>query len=74
MKINSLRQDGLKNDKAELKELKNLLLNVIIKVATSEDIQNCADDGIKSGGMGFSADTPMEYGEMLELEEFMRHK
>ena len=28
LKINSLRQNGLKNDQAELKELKNLLLNV----------------------------------------------
>ena len=27
----------------------------------SEDIQNCADEGIQIfGGMGFSADTPME--------------
>ena len=33
----------------------------MIKVGTSEDIQNCADDGIQIyGGMGFSADTPME--------------
>jgi hypothetical protein len=33
----------------------------MIKVGISEDIQNCADDGIQIyGGMGFSADTPME--------------
>ncbi len=33
----------------------------ILKVAVSEDIQNCADEGIQIfGGMGFGADTPME--------------
>jgi hypothetical protein len=33
----------------------------ILKVAVSEDIQNCSDEGIQIyGGMGFSADTPME--------------
>ena len=62
LKINSLRQNGLKNDKAELKGVEEFAIECsIIKVATSEDIQNCADDGIQIfGGMGFSADTPME--------------
>ncbi|HCW65167.1 MAG TPA: acyl-CoA dehydrogenase, partial [Leeuwenhoekiella sp.] len=33
----------------------------ILKVAASEDMQNCADEGIQIyGGMGFSADAPME--------------
>ena len=32
-----------------------------MKVALSEDLQNCADEGIQIfGGMGFSEDTPME--------------
>jgi hypothetical protein len=33
----------------------------ILKVAVSEDVQNCSDEGIQIyGGMGFSEDTPME--------------
>merc|ERR1712070_465277 len=33
----------------------------LIKVGASEDMQNCADHGIQIfGGMGFSANTPME--------------
>jgi alkylation response protein AidB-like acyl-CoA dehydrogenase len=45
----------------ELKGLRNMLLNVQFKVAVSEDVQNCADEGIQIyGGMGFSEDTPME--------------
>ena len=33
----------------------------LLKVALSEDMQNCADQGIQIfGGMGFSADAPME--------------
>jgi alkylation response protein AidB-like acyl-CoA dehydrogenase len=30
-----------------------------LKVAVSEDVQNCSDEGIQIfGGMGFSEDTP----------------
>ena len=62
LKIRSLRQDGLDHQKAELKGVEEFAVECsMIKVGTSEDIQNCADDGIQIfGGMGFSADTPME--------------
>ena len=62
MKIHSLRQEGLDHQKAELKGVEEFAIECsMIKVGTSEDIQNCADDGIQIfGGMGFSADTPME--------------
>jgi len=62
LKIRSLRQDGLDHQKAELKGVEEFAIECsMIKVGTSEDIQNCADDGIQIfGGMGFSADTPME--------------
>ena len=50
------------HQKAELKGVEEFAIECsMIKVGTSEDIQNCADDGIQIyGGMGFSADTPME--------------
>ena len=36
-------------------------LSAQLKVAVSEDCQNTSDEGIQIfGGMGFSADTPME--------------
>ena len=62
LKIHSLRQQGLNQQKAELKGVEEFAIECsMIKVGTSEDIQNCADDGIQIfGGMGFSADTPME--------------
>ena len=62
LKIKSLRQEGLDHQKAELKGVEEFAIECsMIKVGTSEDIQNCADDGIQIlGGMGFSADTPME--------------
>ena len=61
-KIKSLKVEGLDNQKAELKGVEEFAIECsIIKVGTSEDIQNCADEGIQIfGGMGFSADTPME--------------
>ncbi|MCH1454470.1 MAG: acyl-CoA dehydrogenase family protein [Flavobacteriaceae bacterium] len=62
LKINSLHEEGLEHQKAELKGVEEFAIECsMIKVGTSEDIQNCADDGIQIyGGMGFSADTPME--------------
>lgn len=61
-KINSLHEEGMDHQKAELKGVEEFAIECsMIKVGTSEDIQNCADDGIQIyGGMGFSADTPME--------------
>ena len=62
LKIKSLHKEGLNHQKAELKGVEEFAIECsIIKVGTSEDIQNCADDGIQIlGGMGFSAETPME--------------
>ena len=61
-KIKNLKLEGLDDQKAELKGVEEFAIECsIIKVGTSEDIQNCADEGIQIfGGMGFSADTPME--------------
>lgn len=53
---------GNSHQEAELKGVEEYAIECsILKVAVSEDIQNCADEGIQIfGGMGFSADTPME--------------
>lgn len=61
-KIKSLKAEGLDNQTAELKGVEEFAIECsLIKVGSSEDIQNCADEGIQIfGGMGFSADTPME--------------
>ena len=50
------------HQEAELKGVEEYAIECsILKVAVSEDIQNCADEGIQIfGGMGFSEDTPME--------------
>ena len=47
---------------AELKGVEEYAIECsILKVAVSEDIQNCSDEGVQIfGGMGFSADAPME--------------
>ncbi|MFD2432558.1 acyl-CoA dehydrogenase family protein [Mesonia maritima] len=58
-----IRQDnGSSHAEAELKGVEEYAIECsILKVACSEDIQNCSDEGIQVfGGMGFSADTPME--------------
>ncbi|WP_034258664.1 acyl-CoA dehydrogenase family protein [Altibacter lentus] len=59
----AIRQaEGNTHQEAELKGVEEYAIECsILKVAVSEDIQNCADEGIQIfGGMGFSADTPME--------------
>ena len=58
----SLKAKGLDDQTAELKGVEEFAIECsLIKVGSSEDIQNCADEGIQIfGGMGFSADTPME--------------
>ncbi|NBS19044.1 MAG: acyl-CoA dehydrogenase [Flavobacteriia bacterium] len=61
-KIEHLKEEGLEHQEAELKGVEEFAIECsIIKVASSEDVQHCTDDGIQIyGGMGFSADTPME--------------
>ena len=62
LKIKSLQESGLAHQIAELKGVEDFAIECsMIKVGISEDIQNCSDEGIQIfGGMGFSADTPME--------------
>ncbi len=54
--------DGNTHQEAELKGVEEYAIECsILKVAVSEDVQNTTDEGIQVfGGMGFSADTPME--------------
>ena len=54
--------EGASHQEAELKGVEEYAIECsILKVAVSEDVQNCADEGIQIfGGMGFSEDTPME--------------
>ncbi|MGV8993763.1 MAG: acyl-CoA dehydrogenase family protein [Flavobacterium sp.] len=55
-------EEGNTHQEAELKGVEEFAIECsILKVAVSEDIQHCADEGIQIlGGMGFSEDTPME--------------
>ncbi|WOC40512.1 acyl-CoA dehydrogenase family protein [Polaribacter sp. HL-MS24] len=54
--------EGNSHQDAELKGVEEYAIECsILKVAVSEDVQNCADEGIQIfGGMGFSEETPME--------------
>ncbi|XLS27915.1 acyl-CoA dehydrogenase family protein [Flavobacteriaceae bacterium M23B6Z8] len=54
--------EGNTHQEAELKGVEEYAIECsILKVAVSEDAQDCTDEGIQIfGGMGFSADTPME--------------
>ena len=59
----AIRQaEGNSHQEAELKGVEEYAIECsILKVAVSEDIQNTADDGVQIfGGMGYSADAPME--------------
>ena len=57
-----MKQKEQAHQEAELKGVEEFAIECsILKVAVSEDVQNCADEGIQIyGGMGFSEDTPME--------------
>jgi alkylation response protein AidB-like acyl-CoA dehydrogenase len=61
-KIKDREANGESHQESELKGIEEYAIECsILKVAVSEDIQNCADEGIQIfGGMGFSEDTPME--------------
>ncbi len=61
-RINARIAKGESHQDAELKGVEEFAIECsILKVAVSEDIQNCSDEGIQIfGGMGFSEDTPME--------------
>ena len=61
-RINARVAEGNTHQEAELKGVEEFAIECsILKVAVSEDVQNCADEGIQIfGGMGFSEDTPME--------------
>jgi len=61
-RIKMRETEGATHQEAELKGIEEFAIECsILKVAVSEDIQNCADEGIQIlGGMGFSEDTPME--------------
>lgn len=61
-RIAAREAEGTSHQEAELKGVEEYAIECsILKVAVSEDIQNCSDEGIQIfGGMGFSEDTPME--------------
>ncbi|HUH26386.1 MAG TPA: acyl-CoA dehydrogenase family protein, partial [Flavobacterium sp.] len=61
-RVNTRLAEGNSHQEAELKGVEEFAIECsILKVAVSEDAQNCADEGIQIfGGMGFSEDTPME--------------
>ena len=61
-RIELRKQAGNSRQEAELKGVEEYAIECsILKVAVSEDLQHCTDEGIQIfGGMGYSADTPME--------------
>ena len=61
-RITAREAEGISHQEAELKGVEEYAIECsILKVAVSEDVQSCSDEGIQIyGGMGFSEDTPME--------------
>ena len=61
-RIEDFKSDGKSPQESELKGLEEYAIECsIIKVFCSEAMQNSSDEGVQIfGGMGFSADTPME--------------
>lgn len=61
-RIQAREAEGASHQESELKGIEEYAIECsILKVAVSEDLQNCSDEGIQIlGGMGFSEDTPME--------------
>jgi alkylation response protein AidB-like acyl-CoA dehydrogenase len=61
-RINIRVSEGNTHQEAELKGVEEFAIECsILKVAVSEDVQSCTDEGIQIfGGMGFSEDAPME--------------
>ena len=61
-RINIRVSEGNSHQEAELKGVEEFAIECsILKVAVSEDVQTCTDEGIQIfGGMGFSEDAPME--------------
>lgn len=61
-RIRLRHEAGESHQDAELKGVEEYAIECsLLKVAVSEDLQNCTDEGIQIfGGMGFSADAPME--------------
>ncbi|HEU0137164.1 MAG TPA: acyl-CoA dehydrogenase family protein [Flavobacterium sp.] len=61
-RIRAREDAGASHQESELKGVEEYAIECsILKVAVSEDLQLCADEGIQIfGGMGFSEDTPME--------------
>jgi alkylation response protein AidB-like acyl-CoA dehydrogenase len=61
-RINIRISEGNSQQEAELKGVEEFAIECsILKVAVSEDVQACTDEGIQIfGGMGFSEDAPME--------------
>ncbi len=61
-KINEYEASGLTKQESELKGVEEFAVECsILKVAISEDMQICADEGVQIfGGMGFSAEAPIE--------------